>query len=76
MATLIVQEEYTRGPSSSLERTTWMKNSSLLLPGLRRDKERYESARFQLMMYECLYSVKMFTFFYISCLAINRTFSV
>lgn len=47
MATLIVQEEYTRGPSSSLERTTWMKNSSLLLPGLRRDKERYESARFQ-----------------------------
>lgn len=44
MATLIVQEEYTRGPSSSLERTTWMKNSSLLLPGLRRDKERYESA--------------------------------
>lgn len=44
MATLIVQEEFTRGPLSSLERTTWMKNSSLLLPGLRRDKERYESA--------------------------------
>lgn len=43
MATLIVQEECTRGLSSSLERTTWMKNSSLLLPGLRRDRERYET---------------------------------
>lgn len=72
MATLIVQEEYTRGPSSSLERTTWMKNSSLLLPGLRRDRERYETN----VIYECLYSVKMFTFFYISCLAINRIFPV
>lgn len=44
MATLTVQGEFMRGPSSSLERTTWMKNSSLLLPDLRRDKEKYESA--------------------------------